>query len=54
MQKLMERVKIQSQAQVLNSMIMKASDLKPLGEVKNTVEKTEVKEEEKSEKKENV
>ena len=53
MQKLMERVKIQSQAKVLNSMVMKASDIKSLDEVKNTVEKTGVKEEEKSEK-ENV
>lgn len=53
MQKLMERVKIQSQAKILNSMVMKASDIKSLDEVKNTVEKTEVKEEEKSEK-ENV
>ena len=54
MQKLMERVKIQSQAKVLNSMIMKSSELKPLNEVKNSVEKTEIKEVEKSEKKENV
>ncbi len=55
MQKLMERVKIQSQAQILNSMIMKSSDLKPLNEVKNPIEKAELKEEEKkSEKKENV
>ena len=50
----MERVKIQSQAKVLNSMIMKSSELKPLNEVKNSVEKTEIKEVEKSEKKENV
>ena len=55
MQKLMERVKVQSQAQVLNSMIMKSSEIKPLDEIKPTekVENTEKKEEEKSEK-ENV
>ena len=55
MQKLMERVKVQSQAQVLNSMIMKSSEIKPLDEIKPTekVENTEKKENEKSEK-ENV
>lgn len=55
MQKLMERVKVQSQAQVLNSMIMKSAEIKPLDEIKPTekVENTEKKEEEKSEK-ENV
>ena len=55
MQKLMERVKIQSQAQILNSMIMKSAELKSLNEIKNGIEKPEIKEEkDKSEKKENV
>ena len=52
MQKLMERVKVQSQAQILNSMILKSSEIKPIDEIKPE-EKVEKKDEEKSEK-ENV
>lgn len=46
MKKLMERVKIQSQAQMLNSMILKSNELKALEKNNET---SEIKQEEKSE-----
>lgn len=56
MQKLMERVKLQSQAQALNSMILKSSELKSLKEIKpaEKIEKIEKQQEEKETEKESV
>ena len=48
MEKLMERVKFQSQAKVLNSMLLKSSELKPIEKI-TPVEKTECKKENKKE-----
>ena len=48
MEKLMERVKFQSQAKVLNSMLLKSSELKPIEKI-TPVEKTECKKEDKKE-----
>ena len=56
MQKLMERVKLQSQAQALNSMILKSSELKSLKEINpaEKIEKIEKQQEEKETEKESV
>ena len=56
MQKLMERVKLQSQTQALNSMILKSSELKSLKEINpaEKIEKIEKQQEEKETKKERV
>lgn len=59
MQKLMERIKLQSQAQALNSMILKSSELKTLSEIKpiekiEKIEKVEKQQEEKESEKESV
>ena len=56
MQKLMERVKLQSQAQALNSMILKSSELKSLKEINpaEKIEKIEKQQEEKETETESV
>ena len=56
MQKLMERVKLQSQTQALNSMILKSSELKSLKEINpaEKIEKIEKQQEEKETEKESV
>ncbi len=40
-QKILERVKLQSQAQALNSMLLKSTDNKPVENTKNSEEKSE-------------
>ena len=52
----MERVKLQTQAQALNSMILKSSELKSLKEIKpaEKIKKIEKQQEEKETKKESV
>ena len=55
MQKLLERIKVHSQTQALNSMILKSADIKSVKELKETKKTEEIKNtEEKKSEKENV
>ena len=54
MKKLLERVKLQSQARALNSMILKSGEIKPLSEIKSVDKNNETEEKEEKTDKENV